>query len=89
MEKVVVKELAVWISKYKKELLNSSVNYSPSTLASYLFNLAQSFNAFYQNVRVIDAPEEQKGILINLVKATMIVMKDGLDKLGIDVVNRM
>jgi arginyl-tRNA synthetase len=40
-------------------------------------------------VRVLDAPDEERGILLTLVKATMVVMQDGLDKLGIEVVEKM
>jgi len=89
MENHLVKGLFVQISRYEKQLLDSSLNYSPSTLAQYLFSLGQSFNSFYQGVRVLDAPDEERGILLTLVKATMVVMQDGLDKLGIEVVEKM
>jgi arginyl-tRNA synthetase len=89
MENPLVKGLSVQIGRYEKQLLDSSVNYSPSTLAQYLFSLGQTFNSFYQGVRVLDAPDEERGILLTLVKATMVVMQDGLDKLGIEVVEKM
>jgi arginyl-tRNA synthetase len=89
MENPFVKELSVQISRYEKQLLDSAVNYSPSTLAQYLFSLGQSFNSFYQGVRVLDASDEERQILLTLVKATMVVMQDGLDKLGIEVVEKM
>ncbi|MFA7628257.1 MAG: arginine--tRNA ligase [Candidatus Dojkabacteria bacterium] len=89
MENPLVKGLSVQIGRYEKQLLDSSINYSPSTLAQYLFSLGQSFNSFYQGVRVLDAPDEERGILLTLVKATMVVMQDGLDKLGIEVVEKM
>jgi arginyl-tRNA synthetase len=77
------------LSKYKESLLKSSINYSPSILCQYLFDLGQSFNSFYQNVRVLDAVEDERQILLIMVKATMNVMKDGLKNLGIEVVERM
>ncbi len=89
MENPLVKGLSVQIGRYEKQLLDSSTNYSPSTLAQYLFSLGQTFNSFYQGVRVLDAPDEERGILLTLVKATMVVMQDGLDKLGIEVVEKM
>jgi arginyl-tRNA synthetase len=88
-ENPVTRSLFSWVSRYKGVLLDSAVDYSPSTLTQYLFNLGQSFNSFYQNVRVIDASDEERDTLLVLVKATMIVMKDGLSKLGIRVVERM
>jgi arginyl-tRNA synthetase len=89
MENPLVKGLSVRIGRYEKQLLDSSINYSPSTLSQYLFSLGQTFNSFYQGVRVLDAPDEERGILLTLVKATMVVMQDGLDKLGIEVVEKM
>ena len=89
MDNPLVKGLSVQISRYERQLLDSSINYSPSTLTQYLFSLGQTFNSFYQGVRVLDAPDEEREILLSLVKATMIVMQDGLDKLGIEVVEKM
>lgn len=89
MENPPVKELSVWISRYEKQLLDSSINYSPSILTQYLFSLGQAFNSFYQEVRVLDSPDEEREILLTLIKAAMVVMQDGLDKLGIEVVGKM
>jgi arginyl-tRNA synthetase len=82
-----VKSLVREISKYQDVLLGSSVNYSPSTLCSYLFVLGQTFNSFYQNVRVLES--EEKEFLLSVVGATSKVMKHGLAVLGIEVVERM
>jgi arginyl-tRNA synthetase len=89
MDNPFVKELSVQISRYGKQLLDSSINYSQSILAQYLFSLGQTFNSFYQGVRVLDAPDEEREILLTVVKATMVIMQDGLDKLGIEVVEKM
>ncbi|MGI6475876.1 MAG: arginine--tRNA ligase [Candidatus Dojkabacteria bacterium] len=84
-----VKRLISHVSKYKYSLLNSSSTYSPSVLCQYLFELGKYFNTFYQNVRVLDAEDEEKQILLLLVNATMNVMEDGLNNLGIPIVERM
>ncbi|OGC37820.1 hypothetical protein A2436_02700 [candidate division WS6 bacterium RIFOXYC1_FULL_33_9] len=68
-------------------LLNSSLNYSPSTLCTYLFDLGQTFNKFYQNVRVLDS--EDMEYLLTVVDATAKTIKHGLNVLGIDVVEKM
>ncbi len=81
------KELLRVISKYKTILLSSALNYSPSTLCTYLFDLGQAFNTFYQNVRVLDS--ENKEFLLEIVNATAKCMKHGLNVLGIKVVDRM
>jgi arginyl-tRNA synthetase len=84
-----VKRLFSHIGKYKGALLDSASNYSPSVLCQYLFQLGKHFNSFYQNVRVLDAESEERQILLLLVNATMIVMEDGLNNLGIPIVERM
>ena len=81
------KELLRVIGKYRGILLSSAVNYSPSTLCSYLFDLGQTFNAFYQNVRVLDS--ENREFLLKVVEATAHTMKHGLNILGIKVVEKM
>ena len=84
-----VKDLTLALSNYRDTLLGSAVNYSPSMLVQYMFDLGKSFNNFYQNVRVLDAPKEEQQLLINIVYATMYTMKDGLKNLGIEVVEEM
>ncbi len=81
------KELLRVISRYEDVLLTSALNYSPSTLCSYLFDLGQTFSTFYQNVHVLDSDQSQ--FLVKVVEATSQTMKHGLNVLGIDVVERM
>jgi arginyl-tRNA synthetase len=52
-----------------------------------LFDLGQTFNSFYTNVRVLDS--ENKEFLLGVVDATAQTMKHGLNVLGIKVVERM
>jgi arginyl-tRNA synthetase len=84
-----VKGLTGAISRSKYILLNSGINYSPSTLAQYVFDLAQSFNNFYQQVKILEAPEKDRASLLAIVQATMLTMKNGLELLGIEVVDEM
>ncbi len=81
------KELSRVIGKYETVLLSSALNYSPSTLCTYLFDLGQAFNSFYQNVRVLDS--DNKEFLLSVVNGTAKSMKHGLNVLGIKVVERM
>jgi len=77
------------VGKYKETLLDSALTYSPSTLCQYLFELSQAFNSFYQNVRLSDMSEEERVPLVLIIKSIMNILKDGLAKLGIEVVDRM
>jgi len=89
LQNVAVKSLSEMLSKSKYILLSSGLNYSPSTLSQYIFDLAQSFNNFYQQVSVLEAPEKDRASLLAIVQATMLTMKNGLELLGIGVVDEM
>ncbi|MGI5897692.1 MAG: arginine--tRNA ligase [Candidatus Dojkabacteria bacterium] len=84
-----VRDLMARLSESRFALLDSARRYSPSTLCQYLFSLAQQFSVFYQNVRVLDAPESEKAFLVILLKAVMNVIKTSLYCLGIETVEKM
>jgi len=65
----------------------SAAIYSPHLVASYLFNLAQKFNLFYQKHPVLKS--ENKNFRLALSSAVGQVIKNGLRLLGIDVVDKM
>lgn len=88
-ENVVAKDLAGSVSKARQSVLNSGVNYSPSTLSQYTFDLAQSFNNLYQQVKILEAPEKDRGSLLALIRATMLTIEECLKLMGIEVVDEM
>ena len=55
-----IKSLVRQVSRVDNIVLSSSMNYSPSTLCTYLFELGQVFNKFYQEVNVLNAQEEDR-----------------------------
>lgn len=67
----------------------SAINFSPNYIASYLFNLAQQFNLFYQKYPVLKADNKTKNFRLSLTKTVGEVMKKGLDLLGIKTVEKM
>jgi len=56
--------------------------HEPSQIAKYLIDLAQEFNKYYAYVKILADDSEQESRLA-LVKATTIVLKEGLRLLGI------
>ncbi len=61
--------------------------YSPSTIATYLYELAQKFNNFYQKHQIIDS--EQKNFRLSLTGKVGETLKDGLYLLGIEAPEKM
>ncbi|MDE3048206.1 MAG: arginine--tRNA ligase, partial [Verrucomicrobiota bacterium] len=59
----------------------------PNRLTDYLYELAEKFNAFFRDCRVEGVPEE--GSRLVLCELTAKVLKQGLEILGIETVNRL
>ncbi len=89
LENDAAKGLTGMIGKAGRSVLNSGINYSPSTLAQYTFDLAQSFNNFYQQIKILEAPEKDRASLLALTKATMLTIGKCLKLMGISVVDEM
>ena len=77
-ERTLVRKLAEYtevVQKAADELL-------PHYICTYLYELAQSFNRFYESNRVIDDPRQAERL--QLVSAYANTLKDGLTLLGIE-----
>ena len=67
-----------------------SQEYLPNALCNYLFELSQNFNAFYQEIPVIQETDEQlRSFRLNLITATAQVISNGLYLLGIEAPEEM
>ena len=80
-------ELVKKLSQFPEIVLNSYENLNPSLIANYSYELAQIFNEFYHSSKVIGSDEEQ--FRLSLVNSFGIVLKNSLNLLGIDVVDKM
>ena len=63
--------------------------FRPNILANYLFELANSFHAFYEACPVLKSEEPARGSRLALCELTGRVLERGLDLLGIKVPERM
>jgi arginyl-tRNA synthetase len=75
------------LTEYPDALAQATVEFSPHYLCTYLYELAQIFNRFYENSKVIGDDREQ--LRSRLVKAYTIVLGNGLRVLGIPTPERM
>jgi len=63
---------------------------NPARIAVHIFNTAKAFNQFYNKHPVIQAGNKQLvSARLALIKATAVVLKKGLDLLGIEVLENM
>lgn len=82
-EKILSKKLV----QYGDVLAEAVRDKAPYKICSYLYELAQEFSRFYENVRVVGNAREEE--LLKLVKADLAVMEHGLGLLGIEVPESM
>ncbi|KKS60006.1 MAG: Arginine-tRNA ligase [candidate division WWE3 bacterium GW2011_GWB1_42_41] len=82
--------LASVLVHFPEYVLKSAGEYAPNQIANYAYEIAQNFNSFYGELPILDAsPESLKKFRLYLTHATMVVLKQSLSLLGIEVVEKM
>ena len=81
--------LAKFLLKLPEILQQVERDLLPNQLCSYLFELSQNFNRFYENCQVLKAEEPQRTSRLILSNLTANTLKLGLSLLGIAVLERM
>ncbi len=80
LELVILRKLV----QFPQTISQVAEDYLPNLLCNYLFELSQSFNAFYQEVPVLQESDEKiKDFRLKLITATAQVIRNGLYLLGI------
>jgi len=83
------RSLLVLLSQYQDIVLEASEKYSPSTLSTYLFQLAQEFNLFYQKHQILKEEDGVREFRLKLTEVVGQTIKNGLYLLGIEAPERM
>jgi len=73
--------------RFPEIIIAVAINYSPNTLCSYLYDLAQKFNSFYNKDKIIGGDNES--FRLKLTERVGTVLKTGLNLLGIATPERM
>ena len=75
---------------YAQAIADSGNSYDPSVVANYLYNLAKTFNRFYNEVSILNAPTpELIQFRMTISAFSGKILKHGLGLLGIEVPDRM
>ena len=83
-------ELVKTLENFNKNILLALDKLEPSVLTRYVIEVAKGFNKFYNSHSVLNLEDEAlKASRLKLVEATCQVIKNGLELLGIDVVEKM
>lgn len=73
---------------YPRVIANAIERFEPSQVAKYAVSLAQLFNKYYGNTRILE-DNDQLDARLALVKAMTIVLKDALNLLGLEAPEEM
>ena len=90
LDTVEERALALQLFRFEEALTLALVDYKPSLITSYLWDVAKAYSGFFQNCPVLKAPNEgirQSRLL--LCDLTARVLKQGLELLGISVLEKM
>jgi arginyl-tRNA synthetase len=81
------RSLALKISEYPEAVAKAAAELMPHHVCTYLYELAQSFNSFYEKSRIIG--DEREAIRLQLVKSYKDVLRGGLGILNIAAPDKM
>ena len=78
------------LQQFPEVVETAAQQYLPNLLCSYLFELSQNFNSFYQEIPVLkEADKNKRAFRLSLIQATAQVLKNGLNLLGIEAPEEM
>jgi len=75
------------LNKFEEIVEEAGEKFAPNILCTYLFDLAQKFNLFYQKHRIVKSENEE--FRLALTQAVGQVIKNGLNLLGIPAPEKM
>ncbi|XFA99510.1 arginine--tRNA ligase [Candidatus Izemoplasma sp. B36] len=77
------------ISQYEDTIIKSKEDYAPSILAKYLLNLASLFNSFYAKEKVMVEDLVERNTKLQVLRMVRNILNDGMDLLGMSVIQKM
>ncbi len=84
-----VSELEKMLYRFPEVVARAGAEYSPHYITFYLIELASSFNSFYAKNKIVDDADLTSPYKVALTDAFSIVLKNGLNLLGIAAPERM
>ncbi|HVF09677.1 MAG TPA: arginine--tRNA ligase, partial [Abditibacteriaceae bacterium] len=82
-------ELAKFLLRFNLAIETALSDYRINAISDYLFELAQTFTAFYDACPVLKSEEPLRGSRLALCRLTADVLRQGLHLLGIETIEQM
>ncbi|WP_368870935.1 arginine--tRNA ligase [Proteus mirabilis] len=84
------KQLALRLVQFDETITQVAREGTPHVMCAYLYDLAQSFSGFYENCPILSAEDDKvRQSRLKLARLTARTLKQGLETLGIETVDRM
>ena len=84
------KDLILLAETYDQVIKQAAAALDPSTIANYLFQLAQNFNSFYAAFSIVNAESvEKRELRLRLASIVATILDSGMKMLGIQVPEKM
>ncbi|HOW96683.1 MAG TPA: arginine--tRNA ligase [Kiritimatiellia bacterium] len=83
------RRLAVRLLRFPEAVVHAAEAFKPNLLADYLYDLAQTYSTFYQNVPFLKAEAGPRESRVRLCELTMKTLRQGLSLLGIETPERI
>src|SRR3989344_13626 len=83
-------EMAImrWVYRYPEVISQAAQRFAPQLVASYLIELAQRFNSFYNKHQILGSGDPE-GFRLGITTGVRQLIKNGLSLLGIETVEKM
>jgi arginyl-tRNA synthetase len=82
-------DLEKFLEQFPGIIERATIEWSPHFIVGYLIFLAQTFNSWYGNTKIIDTENSETPYRLLLTKAVAQTMKNGLWLLGIEIPKKM
>lgn len=89
LSETVERTLALKVARFPEAVLLAVRTYKPSVIADYLYELAQAYSSYYQNVPFLKADKGIRESRVRLCGAVAAVLRTGLELLGIEAPERI
>jgi arginyl-tRNA synthetase len=83
------RELLRLLSRFPEIVQEAAERLAPNVVCTYLFEVAQAFNLFYQKHQILKADDDARAFRLSLTAATGETVKKGLQLLGIKAPEKM
>ena len=83
------KKLQIAVSKCNQVLESAYAENAPSILCAYIYELANTFNTFYQKVKILQGDKERLNSNIELITLIKNIFETGVNLLGFSVPKKM